>query len=385
MEPRIILSLAIILGGDLFASEPDTNIPPQMDSHQWEYIQYPWNLPHCPTFVIGWPSGGTERSDEMSRGLRLDILYIKQGFPFFKTNAITARLFRANGEIVEPTAPGKQVLNAPVSCSTMSWPGAEPAPQVMTYFPWGSNTLEESWIEVTIAPERFWVEIPYGFDRNPAGPLALSTTNGPPQFVPAMKSLTEHDHVVRWENVHYNLGQTEDGGELSLVQANPFDAVSDVDLYNYPKTQNVYSPHTDVRLLDADGNVVKGQCVNLHLGDGHLRRTDTFDLISRGADDLRCWGKIEISVDGKPYHVIVPSSLYKYIHGHALKPTATDFLSKLRVGMTLEEADMASRNYIYNGIRNYPVLGHQYRCIFTPDTNEVTLQFDISGRLVNWK
>ncbi|MGO8765142.1 MAG: hypothetical protein ACLQSR_08430 [Limisphaerales bacterium] len=288
MKPKLILCLALVLGGNLFASQPGTNNPPQAGIHDWEFIQYPLNVPNCPTFVIGWPSGGTEKSKESSRGLRMDILNITQGFAFFKTNAIVARLYRANGEIVEPTVEGKKLLNDPGAASSGSFPGEEPAPQVMTYFPWGSNVLEESWIEVTIGAERYWVEVPYGFDRNPAKPLALSNSNGAPQFVSAMNLLTEHDHVVRWQSVHYDLGQTRDGRELSLIQSNPFDAVSDVDLYNYPKAQNLYSPHTDARLLNADGTAVEGQCVNLHLDDNHLRRTDTFDIFDRGADDLRC-------------------------------------------------------------------------------------------------
>jgi len=103
---------------------------------------------------------------------------------------------------------------------------------------------------------------------------------------------------------------------LSLIQANPSDAKSEVDLYEFPKTQNLYSPRTNVRLLDADGTVINGQCVDLHLDDNYLRRTDTFDIVDRGGDDLRCWGQIEIRVDDKMYRVLVPSSLYKYAHGH---------------------------------------------------------------------
>ena len=128
MKPKLILCLALVLFipfSNLSASELPTNSPPQIGIHNWEYIQYPWNLPNCPTFVIGWPSGGNERSDEMSRGLRMDILNIVQGFVFFKTNVITARLYRANGEIVEPTEEGKKLLNAPISVSTFSYPGME--------------------------------------------------------------------------------------------------------------------------------------------------------------------------------------------------------------------------------------------------------------------
>ncbi|MGO8838786.1 MAG: hypothetical protein ACLQAH_11100 [Limisphaerales bacterium] len=388
MNAKSILCLALILSSHLFASEPATNSQPQPPTNIWKYINYPFPKPQeelngGPIFFA--TSG--EQYGQESRGLRLDIMNIVQGFQFIKTNGVTARLYRANGEIVEPTPEGKKLLNVPVAVSTASSAGGEPVPQVMTYFPWGANALEECWIEASIGPERYWLEIPYGFDRNPTDPLPPSIPGGPPKFVPAMKSLTEHDHVVRWQNVHYDLGRTLDDCELVLIQSNPVDAKSDVDLYSDHGTRNVYSPHTEVRLLDADGTVINGRCVNLHLDDNHLRRTDTFDIFDRGGEDLRCWGKIEVSIDGRTYCVVVPSSLYKYIQGHAFKPAATAFLSTLSVGMTLEEADQVSRNYIHNGIRNYPVSSArlQYRYVFTPDASEVTLRFDKSDRLVSWK
>ena len=386
MNTKSILGLMLaLMGGGLFAGEMADNRQPQETTNIWKYIQYPFpsNSLSGPAFLIG--SG--EQYDQVSRGLRLDIMDIVPGFRFFKTNAITARLYRANGEIVEPTAEGKNYLNAPVGVSSgfMSDLG-EPAPQVLTYFPWGTNALEEGWIEVVIGPERYWLEIPYGFDRNPADPLPPAMPGGPPKFFPVMKSLTEHDHVVRWENVHYGLGRTLDDCELSLIQSNPFDAKSDVDLYSDHGARNVYSPHTEVRLQDAEGTEINGRCVNLHLDDNHLRRTDTFDLIGRGAGDLRCWGQIEIRVDDKIYRVMVPSSLYKYIHGHARQPAASDYLSVLRVGMTLGETDRISSNY--NRVRVFTVTSgvrHQYRYLFMSDSNEVELQFDKTDRLVSWK
>lgn len=386
MKSVLPLCILFLLGCSLFASDPATNSISSTQIHEWQYINYPWN-PGSPTFCIGWPSGGREKSMESSRGLRLDILGISQGFAFFKTNAISARLYRANGDVVEPTAEGKKLLNGPVAVSTASMPGEEPLPQVLTYFPWGSNTLEESWIEVTIAPERYWVEIPYGFDRDPANPLALANTNGPPRFPPEMNSLTEHDHVVRWAKVFYDLGHAPDGSELKLIQSNPFDAQSEVDLYNFPHSVNVYSPFTRAYLLENDDTVVTGRCVNIHLDDNYLRRTDTFDFITRGEESPRCWGKIKITVNGQSYYASVPSSLYRYCHGHAFKPGAIDYLSKLRVGMPLQEADLLSRNYTNESIRNHPdsSVPGQYRCVFYSDTNAITLQFDDSGKLVSWR
>lgn len=394
MNPKILLCLALglfIPFSNSFASESPTNSQPQKLVHKWEYISFPWTLPDgksCPAFSAGWP-GGSARSDEISRGLRLDIMNIVPGFGFFKTNAITAHLYRASGEIVEPTVEGKKLLNTPVGGSTFSGPNWRPLPQVMTRFPWGTNALEECWIEVSMGPERYWLEIPYGFDRNPADPLPPSIPGGPPKFASAMKSLTEHDHVLRWQNVHYDLGEIQNGWRLSLIQANPFDAESEVMLYKESEvgktSWDLFSPRTTVHILDADGTVINGRCINIHLHDDNMRRTDTFQS-GRHGDDQRSWGQIEISVDNKSYRVIVPSSLYKYIHGHASKPVATAFLSTLRVGMTLGEADQVSRNY--NGIRNFTVSSaahHQYRYSFLPDVSEVTLQFDESDRLVSWK
>lgn len=369
-----IFCLALLTLNRVFAGAPIVNIPKITPSPWWASIQYPWNLPKCPTFLIGWPIGTVP--GEFSRGLRMDILNIRQGAAFFKTNSITARLYRADGQNAEPTKEGKELLNSPVEIST----------KVMTYFPWGPNVLQESWIEVTIPPERYWVEVPYGFDRNPADPLAPANTNGPPRFIPEMNLLTEHDYVVRWDKVNYDLGRLPDGSELKLMQSNPFNAQSEVNIYNDRKVESIDSPRIELSLFLTDGTVVTGRCVNMHIGNDPVGRTDTFDLYPyRG--DLRDWGRIEVRVGDITYKATVPSSLYNYIHGHASEPAAVDYLSKLRIGMTLDEADMFSRNYVNDGIRKHPVPSApgQYRARCWDATNEVTLQFDQSDALVGWR
>jgi hypothetical protein len=382
---KILICLPLIFSWGLFAAEPATNSQPREVT--WRYINYRFPKPFeqwdgSPSFSV--TSG--EQWGQVSRGLRVDIMNIKEGFAFLKTNPVVACLYRPNGDIVQPTKEGKTILNAPISVSTASFAGEEPNPQVMTYFPWGTNTLEESWIEVSVGPERYWLEIPYGLDRNPAEPPPATIPGGPPRFVSAMNSLTEHDHVVRWENVHYPIGRTPDGRELTLIQSNPFDATSDVDLYRDSKNQDLYSPQTGVRLVRPDGSVSEGKCVNLHLDDNHLRRTDTFDLFDRGADDLRCWEQIEIKIADETYRVGVPSSLCKYVHGHAYKPAAVDFISHLRPGMTLSEAERSLKNYNVSQ-KSAQTAGttRQREYSFKPDDGEIMLRFDESDRLVSWK
>src|SRR5262245_20576255 len=153
MKHKLILSFALVLSGRLFAGDA-TNVPPQAATAVWRYINYPLPLPgveskNAPGFLLT----SVEQWQQVSRGLRLDILYVLLGLGFFKTNAITSKLYRANGEVVGLTPDGLKLLNAPAAISTSSVPGEEPAPQVMTYFPWGTNALQEAWMQITIGSE----------------------------------------------------------------------------------------------------------------------------------------------------------------------------------------------------------------------------------------
>jgi hypothetical protein len=308
--------------------------------HNWEYITFYSTLPDeksCPEFSVGYGKHDVQ-------GLRLDILGIMQGFEFFKTNVITAQLYRANGETVEPTAEGKEFLNSPISVATY---GTSP-PQVMTYFPWGTNALQECWIKVSMGPERYWLEIPYGFDRNPADPLPPSIPGGPPKFVSAMKSLTDHDHVMRWQNVHYDLGAIQNHWRLSLIQSNSFNAESEVVLYRedfHPSSWKTNSPTTTLSVLDSNGTVIGSHCIDVQIQDGGMERCNTYRIDQNG-NGLRCWGQLEISVGDKTNRIIVPSSLYKYAHGHAdtNAPVPLNFLTDIpslkEVSLNISEANL---------------------------------------------
>lgn len=286
------------------------NVPSQKMVHRWEYITFPLAASDgkpLPSFTVGYA--------EKTHGLRLDVQTGE--LASFKTNVISARLHRTSGEIVNAET---NLLNSPIEISgigSTQW-------GVRTFFPWGTNSLEESWMEVSIGKERYWLEIPYGFDRNPQETLPPATLGGRPKSAPAMKQLTDHDHVIRWQNVHYDLGEIQDHWRLSLVQSNPFDGESEVVLYRDDSVVgksmylwDLHTPRTTIRVRDADGTVISGFCTSIRLHDDGMRRSDTFHLGRNGFDGQRCWGQIEISVDGKNYRIAIPSSLYKYTHGHS--------------------------------------------------------------------
>lgn len=323
MNVKLLLALGLFLGSCLLAREERPVGELHRQTPTWRYINYsfPQTTSNEPIFLL---SSG-EQWDQVSRGLRVDIMNIVQGFRFFKTNSITARLYRANGEIIEPLTAEQKLLNTPVSTSHASrLADGEWAPQVMAYFPWGTNSLEEAWVAISIASERYWLEIPYGFDRDPGDALHNSSSGGPPKFFPLTRPPTEHDHVLRWKNVEYDLGEIQNHWRLSLLQSNPFDANCEIVWYRDDSAVgksiylwDLHTPHTCLHIVGTDGSVINGFCTDIHLHEDGMRRSDIFRLGRNGSDSERGWGRIEINVDRRTYGVGVPSSLYKYVHGHA--------------------------------------------------------------------
>jgi hypothetical protein len=309
---RIFTSLGLLLAGafsHVLMGGTVGSVPQPNLAHIWNYLTFSSVLADrttCPTFVIG--------HDRDRNGIRLSIINTDATGLFepndvFETNVISARLFEENGRIVEPTTLGKRSLNDRI--------GVNGTMQVITYFPWGINSLQECWIDVSVGAEQYWLELPYGFYRNPSAPLPPSIPGGAPRPISAVKASTPHDHLIHWQNANYNLGQTRNGLQLSLVQSNPVDTKSEIVLTkeNASGSWNLNSPKTTVRIRSADKSVNNGRCVSLHFNDTDTERTETFSF-GRSGSTIRSWGQIEITVDDKNYSLVVPSSLYEYGHGH---------------------------------------------------------------------
>jgi len=98
-----------------------------------------------------------------------------------RDGSLAVRLHRPNGEIVTPEEP----LRGPVGMSDGS--GKTGSSGFGFLFRGVSNALEEAWIELKVARQRFWLEVPYGFTQTPTNFSACPVINEPPRFAPAMK------------------------------------------------------------------------------------------------------------------------------------------------------------------------------------------------------
>ena len=285
-------------------------------NHRWRVITFasPSGDKNYPSFSV--------RPDDGTKGLCLDIDF--RDPEYAKPNMISAILYRENGEAVNSVG-GNLNAPSPEGVTVSPWVPGQPAPPpsawtAQTSFPWGKNNLDESWIEVSMGQEHYWLEIPYGYDRNPQAPLPPAVAEKRPPFTAPMKTKGDHDHIVPWDEVCYDVLPVQNGYSISLNLSNPGDGIGVVVLYREKGPWDLHKPRTMLKAIDSDGTEINSTCTSIRLDeDLEYGRDDTFSLY-RYPYDNRCWGQIEVKVDDKSYRIVVPSSMYNFGQGHPASP-----------------------------------------------------------------
>ena len=309
----LILAFLILAGTSASLIVAQDSAPTQ--THNWEYISF-GSLPRTNNTAI---TPSLQLNNTIDNGLVFSLQYyvrseLKAESVLPPDADILVRLHHPDGSVDE----GQPSIANRVGVGN-SWG--------MTYsfsygFPWGENVLDEAWIELCVAKQMFWLEVPYGFTRNPSNALSPSDgKRGRPVFAPAMKDLGPADKIIPWHYVHYDLGSIQHGWRLCLDQANPFDAEAEITLYR-DDTQirksiylwELHSPRSDIEIRQPDGNNLHGHGMSIRLQDA-MRRTDSFKFNRNASDDTRCWGTVAIKIDDESYECVVPSSLFRYVHG----------------------------------------------------------------------
>lgn len=271
--------------------------------HAWKRIRYP----DVPAAKADEPPAILILSNDSKTGMRLSIIF---SVPERTGKKATKPDIGAPTAVLHGPA-GVLAKSAIDDCAAISMGGAV-SYNFTAEFDWSKNELSEAWIELPLRGNRYWLEIPYGFGRNPNDPFPVEEIRGRPKFAPAMKDLGEKDWIVPVQDVEYEVGKIQNGWHMTLRVANPFDAEAVVKLYKEDGPWDLHKPVTTMRL-----GPVQGRCVGVRLFDELGRfRSDSFKF-NRYPHDVRTFSAAEIQVGDKTYSVTVPSSLFCYTHGLA--------------------------------------------------------------------
>lgn len=298
----IVASLVCTAAPDLAATAPQ---------HTWKSIHYP-------AISVPWSVDGKAYVSLQpgTQGLQLDV---------------TMGLESALGK-----EPGKGELQIrlhreprPTALVDLEWAGATSTGDTaqhhhMHEFPWGADQLVEAWLELRAGERTYWLEIPYGFDRDPSRPIAGSSApTGGPKLAGAMDKLSESAAILPWQHVQYEIGKIQNGWHLTALQSNTFDATTELILYwddgrvgSSAYRWDLHEPRTAVSVAPVGEQPVGSRCMQLKLNTDGLRRSDTFALF-RNVSDRRGWGTLNITVGEHAHELVLPSSLYCYTHGVA--------------------------------------------------------------------
>lgn len=289
-----------------------TKAAPQQ-RHSWRRIMYPpLPVPNAvgQTFSV-WVGSGL--GDDVQR-LRFDLLW-------FGPEPGPSPLLDDSGKpIVRLHMPDDRVVE-PISDSGR-WIGTG-RPEGSTWsrtftFSWGQNRLEEGWFELQTVGPTFWLELPYGFTRNPADPPApaVHDQNGP-EFIPTLSALAKEDRIVAWDKVQYDLGSIGADADvdrsLKLYHSNFVDPFCEVQLYG---VRELHKPACSVEVKHESDQPTVGQRISRYYGTSRLSRIETFNF-DRNPGKGRDWGRLHVNVGKGSYEAVVPSSLFRSGHGLA--------------------------------------------------------------------
>jgi len=287
----------------------------------WQRIAYPAiSIPGTDhdLMEVRLSSGGNGGPGDEPRHLRCDLLWsamMRDGrtplplpAPIADEKTISATLHTPGG------------THAPANTKDLHWVGLSNAGGVTRFlvfiFPWGRNALDEAWIELRAAGRTYWIEVPYGFARNPDAPELPDRTRGAPVFPATIGPLGDRDALVPWLSVFYDLGPLPNGGRLSLAMENNGDARAKVTLdYDATSRRSPFTldtPRVTAEIQVPERTVLTGRETGRLLNP----RRSIFEFARHSTRiPARLWGTVVIEVDGYRTTKTVPSSLFSLLHG----------------------------------------------------------------------
>jgi hypothetical protein len=314
IKPLRQLSVAVAMAVTLLLGSLRAEPPAETERHTWEWISYPAvSVPgmEVPLEIrVGHGIHDSESHLRLWLSYGIDSRFEDRnpaGIP--DPGKIVVRLHLEGGKVV--TAATDRVQN---------WEGIGNSLgttcSLFYYFPWDANKLEEGWIELRLSTQTFWIEIPYGFTRNAGDPLLPDPEHGIPVLPPAMKKLPAKDLLVPWLFVDYDLGGSSHRWHLTMRMSNPFTGRAEVVLHRDHGRWDLHTQRTAME-VQWPGGAITASAMGVRL-TGSSERTDDYRLgMGTGEDQGRLWGKVIVKLEDESYECVVPSSMFKYVHGFA--------------------------------------------------------------------
>lgn len=306
--PITPLCLTLVLANGHWATAQDV----KPARHNWSSIRYP----HLPIGARGSVVPGFIVLNGKD-GLELVIWYSfreddKDQEKLPPVKKVLARLHSTDGEVID-SKPGQVSVEGDLGMMEYSY---------NCRFPWARNVLAEAWIEIRLPEQTYWVEVPYGFTRNPADSLnPARSRHGRPKYPPTMKP-GKTDWLVPWLEVSYDSVKVQNGWSMWLNVANSFSPRFEVVLYrdDFKEGRNEHrwnldSPCTQMEIKVGKGSTLECKRMSIRLHDDRMRRSDCFKLKEIYGGNTRRWGAVVVGIDGKSFEFIVPSSLFWDAHG----------------------------------------------------------------------
>lgn len=313
----VVVSIALVFFGPGHKVRADDG---ELETHVWSEISYPdVQCPWATKIVVpsiepqvGQETGGLDLMLTFARSDRGKEPKTTGEFVEPEIERIRARLHLRDGQIIAPR-------NGAPLARALVWTGGGLGSSATLHFvfPWQKNDFAESWIELRFPDQTYWLEVPYGFVRDPTSPLCESERTGKPRFAPAMKSIEKSAKLVNWKYVEYKFKIHE--RSVTLRQSNPLDAHCEVVLYGF-KGWTLFTPRASMLINVSETTKLEGEHIGVWKHEDGLRRSDRFSF-SRNllSDDSRDWGKISVRIADQELTTIVPSSVFKFGHGRGVQ------------------------------------------------------------------
>jgi hypothetical protein len=303
MTIRLLVSLALMLLPFGLTAQPNSTLDPLAPNsqlkHSWRVLKYE-----------AWNCAGTRIRFILGEGNSADGLWLHFDSPErMRGGDIQVHLLMRDGNVLEPLSAN---LTPRAYSPKPPWKIPPQPPRASALFPWTPETMDEAWIEVTIAKNRVLLAVPAGFYRDPNKAIPTLASPQHQEKTSNVRFLAGNHHVLRWESVEYDLGEIQNGWRLSLTRKNRAYGESELTLYQESSSfvWQTCAPQTSMRLLEANGRSLNCRCIGINLPEeDHRERHDVFKVYGNRSHELG-WDEMQITVDDKQYGVAMPSSLF---------------------------------------------------------------------------